>query len=42
MNRIEKRMAELKAANKKGIYVYITCGAPDVATTLHFPPKDSF
>ena len=34
MNRIEKRMAELKAANKKGIYVYITCGAPDVATTI--------
>lgn len=34
MNRIEKKMAELKAAHKKGLYVYITCGAPDVETTI--------
>ena len=30
MNRIEAKMAALKAAGKKGIYIYITCGAPDV------------
>ena len=27
-------MAELKAADKKGIFIYITAGAPDVETTL--------
>ncbi|SFT90204.1 tryptophan synthase, alpha chain [Selenomonas sp. GACV-9] len=34
MNRIETKMAALKAAGKKGIYIYITCGAPDVQTTI--------
>lgn len=33
-NRIEEKMAALKAVGKKGIYVYITCGAPDAATTI--------
>ena len=27
-------MADLKAAGKKGIFIYITAGAPDVETTL--------
>ena len=34
MNRIDEKMAALKAAGKKGIYIYITAGAPDVKTTL--------
>ena len=34
MTRLEKVMAELKAAGKKGIFIYITAGAPDVATTI--------
>lgn len=34
MNRVDKKMAALKAAGKKGIYIYITAGAPDVETTL--------
>ena len=34
MNRIDEKMAELTAAGKKGIYIYITAGAPDVKTTL--------
>ena len=32
--RLDKKMAELKAAGKKGIFIYITAGAPDVETTL--------
>ena len=32
--RLDKKMAELKAASKKGIFIYITAGAPDVKTTL--------
>ncbi len=39
MNRIEARMAELKAANKKGLYIYITCGAPDAAATIEAVKK---
>lgn len=34
MNRIEAKMAALKAAGKKGIYIYVTAGAPDIETTL--------
>lgn len=34
MNRIDAKMAALKAAGKKGIYIYITAGAPDIETTL--------
>ena len=32
--RLDKKMADLKAAGKKGIFIYITAGAPDVETTL--------
>ena len=31
--RLDKKMAEFKAAGKKGIFIYITAGAPDVETT---------
>ena len=34
MTRLEKVMAELSATGKKGIFIYITAGAPDVETTL--------
>ena len=34
MTRLEKVMADLKAAGKKGIFIYITAGAPNVETTL--------
>ncbi len=34
MTRLEKVMADLKTAGKKGIFIYITAGAPDVATTI--------
>ena len=33
MNRIEKRMDELKAENKKAFITYITAGLPDMETT---------
>ncbi len=32
--RIDNKMAALRAAGKKGIFIYITAGAPDVETTL--------
>ncbi|WP_298463793.1 tryptophan synthase subunit alpha [uncultured Mitsuokella sp.] len=32
--RLDKKMAALKAAGKKGIFIYITAGAPDVETTI--------
>ena len=31
--RLEKKMAALKAAGRKGIFIYITAGAPDLETT---------
>ena len=31
--RLDKKMAALKAAGKKGIFIYITAGAPDVETS---------
>lgn len=34
MNRIEKRMQELKAANEKAFITYVTAGLPDMDTTL--------
>ncbi len=34
MTRLEKVMADLKAAGKKGIFIYITAGAPDMASTI--------
>ncbi len=34
MTRLEKVMADLKAAGKKGLFIYITAGAPDAAATV--------
>lgn len=34
MSRIDKVMAELKANNKKGIFIYVTAGAPSVEATI--------
>ena len=34
ITRIDRVMSELKAAGKKGIFIYITAGAPDIKTTL--------
>lgn len=34
MTRIDKVMAGLKAAGKKGMFIYITAGVPDAATTI--------
>ena len=34
MTRIDKVMADRKAAGKKAIFIYITAGAPDVRTTI--------
>ena len=34
MTNLEKKVAELKSANRKGIIIYITAGAPDVETSI--------
>ena len=34
MTRLETVMADLKASGKKGIFIYITAGAPDTKTTI--------
>lgn len=34
MTNLEKKFAELKSANRKGIIIYITAGAPDVETSI--------
>lgn len=34
MNRIDSKFRELKAANKKGLVIFITAGAPDIETTI--------
>ncbi len=33
MTRLEQKMAALKAAGRKGIFIYITAGAPDIETS---------
>ena len=33
MNRITKRFAEIKAAQRNGLVVFVTAGAPDIETT---------
>lgn len=39
MSRIEEKFAELKAAGKKGLVIYITAGLPDAATTVELVKK---
>ncbi|MCI7260321.1 MAG: tryptophan synthase subunit alpha [Selenomonas sp.] len=39
ITRIDRVMSELKAAGKKGIFIYITAGAPDMKTTLEAVKK---
>ena len=39
ITRIDRVMSELKAAGKKGIFIYITAGAPDIKTTLEAVKK---
>lgn len=34
MNRIDSKFRELKAANKKGLVIFVTAGAPDIETTI--------
>jgi len=34
MTRLEQKMADLRAAGKKGIFIYITVGAPDFQTSI--------
>ena len=34
MTRLDKVFADLRAAGKKGLIIYITAGAPDMETTL--------
>ena len=39
ITRIDRVMSELKAAGKKGIFIYITAGAPDMKTALEAVKK---
>ena len=34
MTRLEMKLAKIKEAGKKGLFIYITAGAPDLKTTM--------
>ena len=34
MTRLEKKLADLRSAGRKGLFIYITAGAPDIDTSV--------